>query len=108
MCSLAVPRPRDVRRGHEFPRSVKKRLCDAVELGDGAIVRQHQFPQLRLDVRGPPLWRASAFLGSGFGGSFKQRGGIGTASAGSLPNGIASLQGPSVRQGALPSGSCGR
>jgi hypothetical protein len=25
----------------------------------------------------------------------------------SLPNGIASLQGPSARQGALPSGSCG-
>jgi hypothetical protein len=33
---------------------------------------------------------ALAFLGSGFGGS-SQRGGIGTASAGSLPNGIASL-----------------
>ena len=27
------------------------------------LFRAHQVSQLRLDVRGPPLWRASAFLG---------------------------------------------
>jgi hypothetical protein len=28
-------------------------------------VQVHRFPQLRLDVRGPPFWRASAFQGAG-------------------------------------------
>jgi hypothetical protein len=34
------------------------------------LFRQHHFPDLDRKVRGPPLWRASAFMGSGLGNSF--------------------------------------
>ena len=39
-CAKAAP----VGRGHEHPRSQKKRLCDAVELGDAGFAEIQQFP----------------------------------------------------------------
>ena len=48
-CAKAAP----VGRGHKHPRSLKKRLCDAVELGDARVCETSRSPALP-DVRGPP------------------------------------------------------
>jgi hypothetical protein len=38
-CAKAAP----VGRGHKHPHSLKKRLSDAEELGDGGFARRHQY-----------------------------------------------------------------
>ena len=69
----------------------------------GNSVCEHQVSPALPDVHGPPSRRALAFLGSGFGGSSVSAAESAPRQLASLPNGIASLQGPSeLRQGALP------
>ena len=68
---LGLAEARQVGRGHALPHSQKKRLSDAGELGDGGTVT---FPPVSSSsgwmFASPPLWRASAFQGSGSAGSY--------------------------------------
>ena len=68
---LGLTEARQVGRGHALPHSQKKRLSDAGELGDGGTVT---FPPVSSSsgwmFASPPLWRASAFQGSGSAGSY--------------------------------------
>ena len=75
-CAKAAP----AGRGHEHPHGKKNRLRSGHDVGE-ALFARHEFPRhCRMFMAHLHRW-ALAFLGSGFGGSFRQRGGIGTASA---------------------------
>ena len=110
-CSLAAPRPRDVRRGHEHPHGKKQGLRNGPELGETAGLSRHSsFPGLGRMFMARPHRRALAFLGFWVRQAPRSARRIGTASAGSLPNGIASLQGlfqPHARIGEAATGQSG-
>src|SRR5277367_1543214 len=59
-CAKAAP----VGRGHKHPRSLKKRLCDAVELGDAVFARESIPRHCRMFMAHLHRW-ALAFQGSG-------------------------------------------
>jgi hypothetical protein len=70
---LGLTETRQLGRGHAFPRSLKKRLCDAVELGDGVTVQViTSFLQLRLDVREPALVAGFGISGFWVGGLLRE------------------------------------
>ena len=81
MAFLGLAKAVPVGRGHEHPHGKKQVLRNGPELGDARIVRDRVSPALGRMFMAHLHRRALAFLGSGFGGSFRQRGGIGTASA---------------------------
>ena len=61
--SLAAPRPRNVRRGHEHPQGKNQVLRNGPELRKTADCRDHAISRLGRMFNGPPLWRVLAFLG---------------------------------------------
>ncbi len=70
---MALAKAASVGHGHEHPRSLKKHLCDAVELGDGAVVETRtSFLQLRLDVREPALVAGFGISGFWVGGLLRE------------------------------------
>jgi hypothetical protein len=70
---LGLTEARQVGRGHAFPRSLKKRLCDAVELGGGGTCEiTTSFLQLRLDVREPALVAGFGISGCWVGGLLRE------------------------------------
>ena len=99
-CAKAAP----VGRGHEHPHGKKKRLRNGHDVGEAADCRDQRVSPALPDVHGPPSpvgFGISRVLGSAApSGSAAESA---PRQLASLPNGIASLQGPSARQGTLPS-----
>ena len=91
---MAHAKAAPVRRGHKHPHGKKKHLRNGHDVGEAGFARSQVPRHCRMFMAHLHRW-ALAFLGFWVGGSLVSAAESAPRQLGSLPNGIASLQGPS-------------